>query len=471
VLPPAEPVSPAAPPAEEEPLVAEAPAPSEAVTPEPEWAPFEAPPAAEEPLVAEAPAPEAITPEPGWAPFEAPLAAEAPAPSEAIAPVPEPPVEAPPPIAPLELEPVWPQVEEIPPEPPVVETAPTARTPLADTRKGEPPARARKKPREAEPPAPIKLTPAAVEAGAMPAFGDQDFLDALENARSLYRQGQLAAGRAEMEQLYAEAEAAADDMRAMAVLDAFLEFEPFDVAASEQRVELRYKVAGPRGAVDALLALAEALEHAGLESKASATYQQVLDIDPSNAQAGSALRREREHLPKPTDQGDFIDLGALLLEDEEPDHTRYVVDAAPTGNEEQDFVDMLEQFKDKVAAHMGEDPQAHYDLGLAYKEMGLVDEAIEEFQIALRCGQDRLMVYEELGRCFLLKEKPSIALRVLQQALDSPHESEMDCMGVYYLLGRCHEELGNARAAREAYERVVGLDMQFQDVAERLARL
>ncbi len=81
------------------------------------------------------------------------------------------------------------------------------------------------------------------------------------------------------------------------------------------------------------------------------------------------------------------------------------------------------------------------------------------------------MVYEELGRCFLLKEKPSIALRVLQQALDSPHETEMDCMGVYYLLGRCHEELGNARAAREAYERVVGLDMQFQDVAERLARL
>jgi tetratricopeptide (TPR) repeat protein len=71
--------------------------------------------------------------------------------------------------------------------------------------------------------------------------------------------------------------------------------------------------------------------------------------------------------------------------------------------------------QDDIAADMGlprevagsaehlppEDAAAHYDLGLAFKEMGPLDEAIAEFQIALRAGHMRLKVYEELGDCFL----------------------------------------------------------------------
>jgi len=234
-------------------------------------------------------------------------------------------------------------------------------------------------------------------------------------------------------------------------------------------------VRGPRAAVAALLGLAGALEHAGEGTHASAVYQQVLDIDPSNATAGAALRKERAARPKKQDEGGFVDLGAMLLAEEEPppeETTRFVVsEATPTGDEERDFVEMLEQFKEKVAEHMGEDPNAHYDLGLAYKEMGLLDEAVAEFQIALRNGQDRLKVLEELGRCFMLKEEPKIALRLLGQALAVPDRAEVEYMGVNYLLGRCYEAVGEYDAARDAYERVVGLDIQFNDVAERLARL
>jgi len=204
-------------------------------------------------------------------------------------------------------------------------------------------------------------------------------------------------------------------------------------------------------------------------------YQQVLDIDPSNATAGAALLAEREARPKPQDDGGFVNLGALLAEDAEPapeETTRYVVsETEPRGDEEADFVEMLEQFKVKVAERMGEDPEAHYDLGLAYKEMGLLDEAVAEFQIALRNGQDRLKVLEELGRCFMLKEQPRVALRLLGQALAVPGRTEVEYMGVNYMLGRCYEAIGEYDAARDAYERVVGLDIQFNDVAERLARL
>lgn len=293
-------------------------------------------------------------------------------------------------------------------------------------------------------------------------------------ARSLYAHGQPAAGRVALKQLLTDSEKRGESPRMLAVLEALTELEPADVDLHERRVALSFQLHGPRQAVPALLALAGALERAGQGTRASAVYQQVLDIDPSNALAGTALRRERAGRPRSEHEGGYVDLGALLQSEEDlpPETTRFVVsEAEPTGDEERDFVEMLEQFKEKVAQHMGEDPNAHYDLGLAYKEMGLLDEAVAEFQVALRNGQDRLKVLEELGRCFLLKEEPRIAARLLSQALAVPGRAEVEYMGVNYLLGRSYEAIGETDAARDAYERVIGVDIQFNDVAERLARL
>ena len=62
-----------------------------------------------------------------------------------------------------------------------------------------------------------------------------------------------------------------------------------------------------------------------------------------------------------------------------------VEDPKPTGDEQADFDEMLRRFKRGVAENVeAEDYEAHYDLGVAYKEMGLVDEAIAQFQKSLR---------------------------------------------------------------------------------------
>src|SRR5690606_37773487 len=103
--------------------------------------------------------------------------------------------------------------------------------------------------------------------------------------------------------------------------------------------------------------------------------------------------------------------------------------------------------------------------------MGLVDEAIAQFQTALRAGRAPLKVYEELGHCFVLKEQYNVAIKVLSRAVQVPHQDDTELLGVFYLLGRCHEELGQPAEARDAYERVFGVDINFRDVAERLARL
>lgn len=190
-----------------------------------------------------------------------------------------------------------------------------------------------------------------------------------------------------------------------------------------------------------------------------AVEEKTPEPDPSPA-AGS-----------PVDEG-FVDLGAMLS-DEVEETTRFKVrEKAPTGDEDRDFAELLNQFKEKVSAHVpAEDAAAHYDLGLAFKDMGLVDEAITEFQIALRTGPMRLKVYEELGDCFLQKGQFNIAEKVLRRALDARPDDEHDLLGVYYHLGRAYEELGRRDDARDAFERVLGMDINFRDVSQRLSRL
>jgi tetratricopeptide (TPR) repeat protein len=195
--------------------------------------------------------------------------------------------------------------------------------------------------------------------------------------------------------------------------------------------------------------------------------------DPPLLEGGRAGVDTRS-APTPSAPGSddgFIDLAALLAEDAE-DTTRFrVEEAAPTGDEDHDFAELLSQFKAKLSAHLApEDAASHYDLGLAFKEMGLVDEAIAEFQIALRNGHMRLKVFEELGQCFLQKSQYTIAEKVLRRALEARRDDELELLGVYYYLGCSYEALDRPEQARDAYERVLSMDINFRDAAERLAR-
>lgn len=171
--------------------------------------------------------------------------------------------------------------------------------------------------------------------------------------------------------------------------------------------------------------------------------------------------------------GGYVDLGALVLGEEEEKDTRMKVPTqTPTGDEEADFARMLEQFKEKVARNLEEDnARDHHDLGTAYRGMGLLDEAIAQLQKALRADPESLPTYEVLGQCFLDKGEPRAAIQLLERAIRVPTHVDDDRIGMYYDLGRAHEEVGNVEQAREFYERVFALDINFKDVTDRLRRV
>ena len=171
--------------------------------------------------------------------------------------------------------------------------------------------------------------------------------------------------------------------------------------------------------------------------------------------------------------GGYVDLGAMILGGDQTKSTRFTVAyEEPSGDEEADFAKMLSQFKEKVSENLdSSDVRAHYDLGTAYKEMGLLDEAITSFQAALRASANHLPTYEMMGQTFIEMGQPEAAVRSLERAISAADTVEDELVGIYYYLGRAHEELENKDSAVDYYDRVFALDINFADVTERLREL
>jgi tetratricopeptide (TPR) repeat protein len=181
--------------------------------------------------------------------------------------------------------------------------------------------------------------------------------------------------------------------------------------------------------------------------------------------------RSADPEPSPGESG-FVNLGDLLRDDG-PKSTRMIVnEEEPTGDEEADFADMLKKFKQGIAENVAqEDYQSHYDLGVAFKEMGLVDEAIAEFQKALKAPSNRLPTYEALGQCFIEKEQYGIAATVLGRALGEGGYSDEELIGLLYLLGRAAQALNHFEEALGYYQRVFVVDIEFRDVVDRISEV
>lgn len=259
---------------------------------------------------------------------------------------------------------------------------------------------------------------------------------------------------------------------------ALLELRPVDGTLLQKRVEYAFRANDRARLVPAYLALGEHLVQTGEATKGQAVFRRVLELEPDNARARAALpaaAAPHTAAPPPAPASpqvsdEYVDLNALILDDVRGEQsTRFVVEEKePTGDEDRDFADMLKHFRQKVSENIEvEDSASHYDLGVAFKEMGLLDEAIAEFQVALRGGSNPLATLEMLGQCFVEKGQLAVAARVLDRALRITGAAEGELIGVLYQLGRTEEEMGHPDAALDYFERVLAIDIRFRDAVRR----
>jgi tetratricopeptide (TPR) repeat protein len=112
---------------------------------------------------------------------------------------------------------------------------------------------------------------------------------------------------------------------------------------------------------------------------------------------------------------------------------------------------MFQEFKKGVDRQLGhEDYETRYNLGIAYKEMGLIDEAIGEFQLAARDEGRFLDCASMLGICFLEKGMPEVAISWFERGLEAPGRSEEEYLGLRLELARALEVAGNREQALDA---------------------
>jgi len=143
-----------------------------------------------------------------------------------------------------------------------------------------------------------------------------------------------------------------------------------------------------------------------------------------------------------------------------------------SGVSDHGFEAVFREFKKGVREQLSEsDYEAHYDLGIAYREMGLCEDALGEFRIALASPERKLSCLHMLGLCALDLGRPEDATSHLEQALALPDIPEPERAALRFDLGRAFEARGDRTRARAAYEAVAAVDPEYQDVASRLEAL
>ncbi|HWX92663.1 MAG TPA: tetratricopeptide repeat protein [Terriglobales bacterium] len=140
------------------------------------------------------------------------------------------------------------------------------------------------------------------------------------------------------------------------------------------------------------------------------------------------------------------------------------------------FGELRHELEEEVAS-AEEDPETHYNLGVAFREMGLLDEAIGELQKVCQAVDHGhpfpqvMQTYTWLAQCFLDKGVPEAAIRWYEKALKLPTLDEETRTALHYELGSSYETANDKHAALDHFMEVYGSNIDYRDVGERIKAL
>jgi len=141
------------------------------------------------------------------------------------------------------------------------------------------------------------------------------------------------------------------------------------------------------------------------------------------------------------------------------------------------FGELRQELEEDTSAAAHEDCETHYNLGVAFREMGLLDEAIGELQKvcqAIDHGQSFphvMQTYTWLAQCFLDKGVPEAAIRWYEKALQIPGLDSETRVALHYEMACAHEAAQNKPQALKHFLEVYGNNIDYRDVAERIKAL
>jgi tetratricopeptide (TPR) repeat protein len=250
----------------------------------------------------------------------------------------------------------------------------------------------------------------------------------------------------------------------------------------------------------------------GLEGDARDIYAEILRKDPGHQAAQDAITElqspsevtavegtvapqapeagDAEPVPSEAPPGDEAvaeTKGKVIVEDSTPEVDSFLdlaeeirseldtdLDEKPQPAHPDDgpvtFEEIFTQFKQGIEETLGEQEyETHYNLGIAYKDMGLTDDAIRELEISSR---DPNLLQESLSimaMCFMDKKDYDSAVKTLQKGMENAQQDHLP--GLNYQLGQAHEANGNLKNALEAFSTAQGMDSSIEGLEEAIERI
>jgi tetratricopeptide (TPR) repeat protein len=211
----------------------------------------------------------------------------------------------------------------------------------------------------------------------------------------------------------------------------------------------------------------------GLLDDAERVCRQILEIEPDSSGAReklAILAAHRRTTGKPPAEFALFGLPETADAGEaQPDPDQSTVpETADRVNHEESF----DEFRIAVDTPIDiDDTETHYNLGIAYKEMGLLDEAVAEFDKAMRNPGRMVDSLTLKGSCLFAKGDLAQAEKVFKSGLVYPGLNTAERVSLYYEMGLLYEAWGRPLEALDSFQAAADVDLFFRDVGEKIETL
>ena len=220
----------------------------------------------------------------------------------------------------------------------------------------------------------------------------------------------------------------------------------------------------------------------GMTGEAVDVYERILQIESSNEKAlrqieilkkaGAEVQIPEVEIIQPHEEplASFFDLEEALKEEviEQPREESSQIEVPVAKS----FEEIFQEFQDGVKAQLGaEDYETHYNLGIAYKEMGLFQEAIGEFKSCLQETPRFLDSSYMIAICHKELGEYNQAIEILETAIASPQYNDQRHLIMKYELGALLEVIGKKEDALRLYSQIHATDATYRDVSEKVLNL
>ena len=218
------------------------------------------------------------------------------------------------------------------------------------------------------------------------------------------------------------------------------------------------------------IAEADFYSRQGLIDEAREILERLQSLFPGDRE----ISRRLESVGQVVEEGEKTEYTAEKKE-EEPQVTEeeaLAVEEIPEPALDSDVLDIFNEFKKGLENELEEeDYETHYNLGIAYKEMGLIDDAIREFQRSRKDPEKFVNSSNMLGICYIEKNLFPLAIEVLKDAIEKMEDRGESYWAMHYDLAGAYEKNGNIKEALDIYTQIYGWNSKYRAVSDKINQL